>query len=414
MQGRLIRAAIITAGMVIGIPACSKPQPPKSMEDSTTAEASAASLLAAGRDLLRKVREQPVPGSDAMPLSVTELGVEVRDTPPIPLRVGLSIGTAVIGDYRGDYEYVETVSEASAREIVISAHGKVADVAGGTPRDISFTRAISRSDLDTADVQVLGFDSTDPREMPGTTLLGPSRALFTALRTRGHVAYALHNNDFGTRRGTITRVDSGTVLFSVLLNGRRVALRAIRAIGLLTARGVETPWELWFLDDPANPILLKVARGGRDGGFPVEPEWQRQIVRFDAPDTPENREVLEKALETDCRVEVPGIYFGFNSASLDQASQPALRGLGELLTLRTDWRVVIEGHTDSIGTDAENRLLSARRASAVSDALISQHRIAAARLAATGLGESRPRESNATPEGRARNRRVELVRSCAK
>ena len=72
----------------------------------------------------------------------------------------------------------------------------------------------------------------------------------------------------------------------------------------------------------------------------------------------------------------------------------------------------IEGHTDSVGTAPANLTLSERRAAAVRTRLVGAHRVGPARLATQGFGSSRPREPNATIEGRARNRRVELVRSC--
>jgi OOP family OmpA-OmpF porin len=107
-----------------------------------------------------------------------------------------------------------------------------------------------------------------------------------------------------------------------------------------------------------------------------------------------------------------GIYFAFNSATLDPASDRAIASVASLLARHRDWAVVIEGHTDSIGGDDSNRALSERRAQAVGDRLV-KHGVDAARLRAAGLAASKPREPNATIEGRARNRRVELVRACA-
>jgi outer membrane protein OmpA-like peptidoglycan-associated protein len=75
-----------------------------------------------------------------------------------------------------------------------------------------------------------------------------------------------------------------------------------------------------------------------------------------------------------------------------------------------DWRLGIEGHTDNIASDRFNLDLSRRRAAAVKDALVTRHGIDAARLTTGGAGESRPLDTNDTLEGRARNRRVELVR----
>jgi len=69
--------------------------------------------------------------------------------------------------------------------------------------------------------------------------------------------------------------------------------------------------------------------------------------------------------------------------------------------------LIIEGHTDSKGSDAYNLKLSKQRAAAVRDYLI-ESGIVGTRIEATGLGESQPTASNATEEGRAENRRVEF------
>ena len=82
----------------------------------------------------------------------------------------------------------------------------------------------------------------------------------------------------------------------------------------------------------------------------------------------------------------------------------------EVLRRNPDWKLSVEGHTDAIASEQYNLDLSARRAAAVRTALGSRFGIAAARLTTAGLGESSPRDRNDTLEGRARNRRVELVR----
>ena len=109
---------------------------------------------------------------------------------------------------------------------------------------------------------------------------------------------------------------------------------------------------------------------------------------------------------------MPGLYFDFNRATINVQSKPALQSIADLLT-RHPWNVTIEGHTDNVGSDGYNEGLSSRRAAAVKDALTRDYRIAATRLSSAGIGEKRPRETNDTIAGRARNRRVELVRDCS-
>ena len=71
----------------------------------------------------------------------------------------------------------------------------------------------------------------------------------------------------------------------------------------------------------------------------------------------------------------------------------------------------IQGHTDSLGAEKYNRDLSQQRAASVVSALVNQYGVDPARLLAMGFGESKPKASNDTLQGRALNRRVELVRN---
>ena len=104
-----------------------------------------------------------------------------------------------------------------------------------------------------------------------------------------------------------------------------------------------------------------------------------------------------------------GVSFGNNSAQLTSESFSALDQVAESLAAYPEVRVEIQGHTDSLGSPAYNLDISSRRAAAVKDYLVSQG-IDPSRLAAVGYGEDLPLTGNETREGRARNRRVELVR----
>ncbi|HZJ71612.1 MAG TPA: OmpA family protein, partial [Planctomycetota bacterium] len=120
---------------------------------------------------------------------------------------------------------------------------------------------------------------------------------------------------------------------------------------------------------------------------------------------------LEKALAETGRADVYSIYFSFGSDELREESEPTLREIALLLRKHPDWKLAVNGHTDNIAGDAFNLKLSQARAAAVKGALAKRHGIDAARLGAAGFGESQPKDTNDTLEGRARNRRVELVRS---
>ncbi len=81
-----------------------------------------------------------------------------------------------------------------------------------------------------------------------------------------------------------------------------------------------------------------------------------------------------------------------------------------MLAEHADLKLTVEGHTDNAGDAAANQALSQARAEAVKQALVTTYGVDAVRLEGRGYGASRPAAPNATPEGRAANRRVELVR----
>lgn len=119
---------------------------------------------------------------------------------------------------------------------------------------------------------------------------------------------------------------------------------------------------------------------------------------------------MESALEKENRVEIFDIFFTFDSDEIRKESEPRLADIAAVLKRHPEWKLKVEGHTDSISADDYNLKLSQRRATAVKNALVTRYGIQAARLAPEGLGESKPRATNDTLAGRARNRRVELVR----
>jgi outer membrane protein OmpA-like peptidoglycan-associated protein len=106
--------------------------------------------------------------------------------------------------------------------------------------------------------------------------------------------------------------------------------------------------------------------------------------------------------------DLPGTNFDFNKATIKPEGKVKLDEAAVTMAKNPDIRVSVEGHTDSIGSDAYNQKLSERRADSVVSYLVSKG-IAASRLSAKGYGESKPVADNKTEEGRAKNRRVELI-----
>ena len=107
-------------------------------------------------------------------------------------------------------------------------------------------------------------------------------------------------------------------------------------------------------------------------------------------------------------ITVGGGYFGFDSAEINEAAWTAIANVvTEKVGKKPGSSLVIEGHTDSTGPSDYNQNLSERRAKAVKDFFASKG-IPAASMTTVGYGETMPRVSNTTPEGRAVNRRVDI------
>jgi OOP family OmpA-OmpF porin len=87
-----------------------------------------------------------------------------------------------------------------------------------------------------------------------------------------------------------------------------------------------------------------------------------------------------------------------------------LQEINAVLAKNPSWKLDMAGHADKIGGDAYNSELSGKWAAAVEEALVPQYPIDGGRLETAAFGASQPKETNDTIEGRARNRRVELVR----
>lgn len=132
----------------------------------------------------------------------------------------------------------------------------------------------------------------------------------------------------------------------------------------------------------------------------------------------ENRRLIEelRSRGTDVRessrgvvINLPDILFDFDKATLTHDAQGTVREIADVLKNRgVNRRLAVEGHTDSIGTVMYNKRLSTARAESVAREL-SGHGIPHSRMQVVGLGEGSPIATNNTDEGRARNRRVEII-----
>ena len=142
------------------------------------------------------------------------------------------------------------------------------------------------------------------------------------------------------------------------------------------------PWK----DEPNNPMLIGTFRYAEGG------------------------KTLKQQLDEAGRIVTHGILFDSGSDKIRGESYKTLADIGALLTDNPTLRLSIEGHTDSDGADDYNLTLSQKRSESVRTYLINNFKVDANRLESKGWGESKPIDTNNTPEGKANNRRVELVK----
>ena len=108
-------------------------------------------------------------------------------------------------------------------------------------------------------------------------------------------------------------------------------------------------------------------------------------------------------------LELGDILFRHNKSDLTRDAERQIARIAGILKKYPNREIRIMGHTDSTGSPAYNQRLSTARAHSVLEALSKRHGIDSRRLSYKGYGESAPVVSNATPAGRARNRRVEVL-----
>jgi outer membrane protein OmpA-like peptidoglycan-associated protein len=390
----------------------------------------------------------------------------------VPLATGLNFtitahgglvagtGSVPIADTEIVYSVVDSDNDRISFRFSVSAPN---DAAAGKLLDSvphSFGRTVRREDLRAATRLTVLLNSEDPALLPGQTFASTSGAVLRALHDTGKTAFTLGVNEpdqglaalanlaSGGRlavggsggstgsngssgssgksgapivaagvtsmlslsvvrhyyRGTLERVGTADEPFSVLLDGRRTTVPAMHVRGALAFADRTIAPQMWWLDDANNPLTLK---------WMIANVYET-VTRIDRPNGDQSgaARAVADGLAKSCRAELSGVYFTTASAQVLDASMPALERFAAVMSARADWRVTIEGHTDNIGSADYNLDLSTRRAAAVRDVLTGRFGVPAARLLTKGYGLTRPVETNATDEGRAHNRRVEVSRPC--
>jgi outer membrane protein OmpA-like peptidoglycan-associated protein len=157
--------------------------------------------------------------------------------------------------------------------------------------------------------------------------------------------------------------------------------------------GKELWAKLWIPNEKANDLYLTV----------VEKQAMAQQVVADA-------KTMATDISASGKVALYGIYFDFNKADVKPESEPTLKEITKLLQQDAKLKLYVVGHTDNVGGLDYNMKLSQQRAEAVVKELVSKYKVDGTRLKALGVGPAAPVTSNDTEDGKAKNRRVELVK----
>jgi outer membrane protein OmpA-like peptidoglycan-associated protein len=319
----------------------------------------------------------------------------------VPLKPGLTLSTVWHRATEGDeVECLTQIQGIDSKAIAATANCSLSTGTQGG------SRHTCRTDMRSAYMYYTGAGD-ESAVLRGTTMFSLSTQTFGELKSRGRTRHrfvtVLDGAIVGDLDGTLERDSTGTL--AIIVNDRTVELPVVRASGTLRGEAMGKPLETRvsaaIVDDGRFPLVLDYALPDiGSAGF---------SVRYGKVSFPTDGK-LEHRLAEDQRIDVYGIYFDVNSHQLRPESDPLLREIADALERNPRWLVEIGGHTDATGSVQQNLELSRMRSESVRAALVGRYGVPAGRLSARGYGATMPIDVNDTPEGRARNRRVELVR----
>lgn len=243
------------------------------------------------------------------------------------------------------------------------------------------------------------FDAVLGENQPGRG--GHGRKTYTLLLPKGD-KFPWGGNEKGGFRFTDREARSVGTQTSIDMNDNKVHHIAISVNGTFVKGYVDN---MRVINDPDG-----IDRPVKRVGIYMD-TWEQgsENLMFTNFRLAEGGKDIKSALDTDGKIITHGILFDTGKAILKAESLPTLKMILGLLNDDPELRFSIEGHTDNQGGKGVNQPLSEKRAAAVKQWLEGKG-IEGNRLKASGFGDSKPIDSNKTPEGRANNRRVEFVK----
>jgi outer membrane protein OmpA-like peptidoglycan-associated protein len=221
--------------------------------------------------------------------------------------------------------------------------------------------------------------------------------------------------EFFSTKGPKTPVEGKFTFITYAFTGQRTSEpsglavvrnyeNAIQKAGGTILQSVPERWVNGKIVKDGQEAWVQIEKGNRTIWLRiVEKKAMEQYIAADAA-------ALSNDIRATGHVAVYGINFDTGKSTIKPESAQALGEIAKLLTADPSLKVFVVGHTDTVGGVDSNIKLSQDRAEAVLQALVRDHGIAPARLRASGCGPFAPVASNDTEEGRAKNRRVELVK----
>jgi outer membrane protein OmpA-like peptidoglycan-associated protein len=324
-------------------------------------------------------------------------GVDAADEKSGPMlpHVGLELTTAFTNSYGPDAESYFKFKSVTADAITIGY---------SSTRGVLTTRTLLVSDRQSSSTYVLGFADSMPATIPNTTSLGISGASLVELRSTGQTNLSLaYDANLNTLAGQLSVVEKG-VRIPLIVENQSIDVPAVHASGTFGKGNRTATADLFFLDNKNNPMMLHSM---------IKFSWEKtprteKIIRVTAGKSMQAE--MEQTLATMRAYDTYGIHFDFDKATIRGESASVLSDIAVTLKNNPSWTLQINGYTDSIGKPAYNQKLSADRAAAVKTALVKRG-IGTDRLQTAGFGAEKPKGDNATLQGRALNRRVELLRT---
>jgi outer membrane protein OmpA-like peptidoglycan-associated protein len=316
-------------------------------------------------------------------------------TGPLLPHVGGQVDYAFSNPFGPDAEARVTFTKVGSDEL---------DLSYASTRGLYVTRKLRVPDRQASQAYIIGYAQNMPNVMPNTTSLGISAASLLELRDTGRTALALVYDAKQSRiNGELTLVRKD-VKVKLLIEDKIIEVPALLARGTFKDGSKTGSGEFYFLDNKNNPMMLQSTL---TFNWEKEPRSEK-IVRVAAGAS--MKSAMEQSLGTLRRYDIYGLRFDFDKATLRNESAGLIKDIAQTLKNNPTWTLQINGHTDSIGDPAYNMKLSAARAATVATELTKQG-ISASRLKTAGLGATQPKNDNSTLQGRAINRRVELLRT---